>query len=366
MKNKIAIRPHKYLQFGAVQECNFYLVTEANLIDAFVIEQDNSYKSSQILTYTGVNFIEVIEQTDEPAHVLVICPEHFITSVEPHQLGCRKLAIMAVNSTPTSLPAIKHFLDVMETTDPDAQRMFANRFFDILEQSEYLSIVDMRYQTSASFLHFDDEYEWFEQGGSLDWGQQQIVPSGELSVLPLTHGEFSTERNLRINGQVAFWGYPILHSGKHFCQREEQACIYSELSVLKDHAVVATIEDGVIRKLHATHPSVASAKFTLERLFSIDSRYRFIWEVGFGINTALKLWPGNAAMNEVYGADYGVLHWGFGLTPFTQYHLDIICPHTKVLSNTGEIIAGDRVANFPIETKKDIVRNTVSGCPCTK
>ena len=47
-------------------------------------------------------------------------------------------------------------------------------------------------------------------------------------------------------------------------------------------------------------------------------------------------------MNEVYGGEHGCLHWGLGLTPFTQYHLDIISPDTTVYTENGEVILGDK------------------------
>jgi len=49
-------------------------------------------------------------------------------------------------------------------------------------------------------------------------------------------------------------------------------------------------------------------------------------EIGFAHNVTLQLLDGNHAMNEVYGGlnegSDGCLHWGLGLTPYTQYHLD--------------------------------------------
>ena len=45
-------------------------------------------------------------------------------------------------------------------------------------------------------------------------------------------------------------------------------------------------------------------------------------------------------MNEVYGGTEGCLHWGLGLTPYTQYHLDIISPGTTVYTDAGEVVLG--------------------------
>jgi hypothetical protein len=47
-------------------------------------------------------------------------------------------------------------------------------------------------------------------------------------------------------------------------------------------------------------------------------------------------------MNEVHGGTGGMIHFGLGLTPYTQYHLDIICPNTQVLGSNGECIIGEK------------------------
>jgi hypothetical protein len=38
----------------------------------------------------------------------------------------------------------------------------------------------------------------------------------------------------------------------------------------------------------------------------------------------------------------GVLHLGFGLLPFTQYHLDVICPGIRVKSPLGQELLGPK------------------------
>ena len=346
---KIEIRPSRYQQFGCLNEdVNFYLITDSP--ESFVIEQNESYYSHQVLIYRDEeDFSQLIENTQEPAHILVICPNHFISSIEAEQVGQRKIAVMAANSAPTSMEAIEHFIKVLEKTDPLAQEKFANRFFEIIESSQSLKIINEEYQVSAIFAHFDDEhYEWFEQSGTLNYGGQQIVPSGELSVLPLAHGQFNPECKLAINGEIALKGYPIVHSGKSSFLATDQARIYTQLSALQKYGIIAKVENGVITKLDATHSSVESAKSMLEALFAVDSRYATIWELGFGINTQLKIWPDNTAMNEVYGGDNGVLHWGLGLTPFTQYHLDIICPSTKVFTDQGNLLMGSSTLIWPM------------------
>ena len=325
----ILISPESIENFGNPEEAHFYLLTNSELVNHFEIRSTEKYESCQILPIVEDSLELAIQKTKESAHILVISPHKFINSVNPSVIGRRKLGIMATNSTPTTLGAIAHFVKVIEKTDPKEQRKFADRFFDVLEEADSLLIVDERYGTQARFIP-DPENEWFEQLGELDWGQQQILPSGEISVLPLAHGEYDSSQRLNINGEIPLQGFPILHSG-YSPNREEQARIYQALSVLEQQAVIAKVENGYITELKITHPDAEPARAILETLFNSDSNYRIIWELGFGINTKLELWSGNTAMNEVYGGDKGVVHFGIGLTSVSQYHIDFLCPQIELV-----------------------------------
>jgi hypothetical protein len=246
---------------------------------------------------------------------------------------------MACNSTPTSLAAIHHFLGVIERTDPERQQRFAERFFYRAERAGCLEIRDDRYHTRLVFSHLAADYEWNQQAGPLDWGDQQIAPSGEISVLPVFIQEFAADLRLALEGEISLCGHAILHAGTPSFLREDQARIHAQLETLRHHALIASVARGEVTSLRATHRSAAPAARMLEALFAVDSRYRIVWEIGFAINFWLELLPGNFAMNEVYGGTHGALHWGFGLTPFTQYHLDVICPGTRVYAG-GELLLG--------------------------
>ena len=106
--------------------------------------------------------------------------------------------------------------------------------------------------------------------------------------------------------------------------------------------MIASVRNGIIENLRATDAEGESAVAMLEAMFEVDSRYRIIWEIGFGINMALtRPLPGNHAMNEVFGGTgCGALHYGMGLTPYTQYHLNIICPGTSVVGVGGQVLFG--------------------------
>jgi hypothetical protein len=181
---------------------------------------------------------------------------------------------------------------------------------------------------------------WFEQSGGLQWGEQVMGPGGEISVLPLGFAEFSASRRLPINGEIALRGQPIVHGGAASFLRADQARLFQAINCLHEHALIATLRNGVVTKLSATHPRVQPALQLLNALCSIDSRYAILWEIGFGLNTTLSMLPGNHAMNEVYGGSHGVLHWGLGLTPHTQYHLDFLCPSAQVRNPQGALLLG--------------------------
>jgi hypothetical protein len=335
--SKIVIHPERIRQFGDPKGCAFCLVTNPDLIDAFEIAAAPGYSAVLVRTLApGESFPDVLARCPEPSHVLVASPACFFDSPPPDLLGARKLIAMACNSTPTDLAAIRHFLGVIERTDPDHLEAFARRFFDI----EYLDFVDDSVGVRARFEHLSDRYEWNQQAGPLEWGQQQIAPMGEVSVLPVFIRDFDPGLRLQINGQICLHGHPILHNGSPSFLRTDQARLHALLAGMQEHPVIADVVHGEITRVRANDPRGQPVVDVLEALFRVDSRYRIVWEVGFAINTFLDLLPGNYAMNEVYGASNGCLHFGLGLTPYTQYHLDVICPDVRVVGSRGEVLLG--------------------------
>jgi hypothetical protein len=323
----ISLSPENIKNFGEPENAKFCLLTTPKIAPQFQLITEGRYSSYLVLPI--VETLEsTIEKLEENVHVLVIAPEQFIQSVNPEKVGRRKIAVMATNSTPTSILAIKYFITAIEQTDPQLQQQTADYFFDNLVQSKRLTITNPQYQTKAH-LELNPNYEWHEQLGKLCWGQQQIFPSGEISVLPLKHGKFDPKKRLQLNGKIVFDGRPIVHTGQH-PNRVKQAQIFAELEILERSPLIATIKEGSIVKLEATHPQGYSAITTLESLFQNDRNYSIIWELGFGINTSFALFPGNLAMNEVFGGDKMVLHIGLGLTPATEFHVDLLCPSSQI------------------------------------
>ncbi len=338
----VTVRPHLYPTFSKTEPANFYVITSPAWQDKIAIETDSSYVDTGVLVYDGQDLAEVVNRAKEPAHVIIIAPDSYIRSIEDHEVGKRIICCMATNSTPTCLEDVAYFLESAERTIPEEQEKLGNRIFELGEDSEYLEWRDDQYGVSAIFRHQDDTLEWHEQTGPLTWGNQQLMPSGEVSVMPEFILNYDSSKLLDINGEIAFKGFPILHSGSVSFLRSDQERLHQKLLGIVDHAVIAKIEGGRITHLRASHPDVVPALEVMEAMMAVDSRYANLWEIGHGINTDFKLYPKNVAMNEVYGAENGAIHFGLGLIPWTQYHLDIICPQIKVLNDKGELIIGPR------------------------
>lgn len=357
----IVINLAEIKSLGDPRGAHFCLVTNASIQDQLEIGGHEGYLSAtKVIFEAGQSFETLLkERVPERAHVLVISPDVFFQSPPQEAVGAgRKLMAMACNSTPTDLEAVRHFLDVIRRTDPEAQQEFADRFFALGEEARHLEFVDDRNGTRAVFNHLDESYLWSEQAGTLGYGEQQLAPAGEISVLPLRIQDFDDSLRLDFNGTIALHGHPILHSGTPHFLRADQKRVHSLLDTMADDAVIAEVRDGAIVGLKAASPKSEPARAMLQSMFDVDSRYRILWEIGFGVNTENEILPGNHAMNETHGGAAGAIHFGLGLTPYTQYHLDIVCSNTRVLTDKGDALINPR--------KKSMNRQKTSGCVCVE
>lgn len=354
------VRPDRIGAFGSGEGAHFCLVSNPRLLDEIHIAPAGNYLSYEKYSYSELGSFEGMLRDDipEPAHIFVVSPDCFFESPPPDVLGPRrKLVAMPSNSTELDVDALAHFLQAVEQTDVKALADRADHFFELAEAAPSLRIVDDDHGTEAVFDHLAEEYEWNEQAGLVEWGQQQIAPAGELSALPTDIMHYSPQLRLSLNGQIAMAGTPIVHSGAASFSRSDQQRIYRQLATMTDHAVIASIENGTIVSFRETHPAAKPARRMLDQLCEIDSRYRVVWEMGFGINTDFSLWPGNCGMNEMFGADNGVFHFGVGLTPFTQYAPIFLCPGSRVLGADDAVLVG------PIK-KRRLARTRGHACGC--
>lgn len=342
----IKLNPARFSQFGPAEGSVFCLVTNREIENELEIVKDAPYAEYRtVILNPGDDFEAMLadETIPQNSHSLVISPYRFFESPSEEALGPnRKLMGMACNSTPTDLEIIRHFIGVIEKTSAREQGEFSDRFFELAESTDHLVYVDERHGTQAVLDHLADGLVWNQQAGPLDWGEQQIVPSGEISVLPMQIVEFDESLHLPLEGSIAFRGFPILHNGTPSFTRKDQARLQGKLAGLETEAMVCEVTRGAITSLRPFRNEGAEVAKVFEAMIEIDSRYALIWEIGHALNTSLDIFPGNHAMNEVYGGERGCLHWGLGLTPFTQYHLDIISPDTTVYTESGEVVLGDK------------------------
>jgi hypothetical protein len=364
------INPSEIQCFKDEKEMHFCFVTDSKLCDQIELLDDGRYLSCEKIVFDTKKNASVLELQDafnvllkntipKNAHVLVIAPNNFFRAPSAEAIGpTRKIMTLPCNSTPTTLDAIEAFWQVIVKTDPNAQEEKANFFFNTAEKAEYLTFIDDLNQTEAKFNHMHDDYVWNEQGGLLSYGSQQMAPAGEISVCNLPVQDFDENLRLDFNGTIAFNGVPIVHSGTTSHSLHDQQRYYDIFSHLIDHPVILELKDGEIQKVHADSKEAQVVCDLLDSMFMVDSRYRILLEIGFGMNTENRIYPGNHAMNETYGGSNGVPHFGIGLTPYTQYHIDIICPNTRVLTNKGELLFGQ---DSKISTMS---RQKVSGCFC--
>lgn len=366
----ISINPADIKCFDQTNDKHFYLVTNSHLSDKINLIDDGQYLSyKKIIFDTPSNasvyelknsFTDILEQKiPVNAHVLVIAPNNYFRAPSAKVIGsARKVIILPCNSTPTDLDTIKAFWDIIINTDPKLQEEKAKHFFNTAEKADYLEFVDYKNKTSAIFKHMNDSYVWNEQGGFLDYGDQQLAPAGEINVFNLPVQNFDENLRLDFNGTIAFYGFPIVHSGTPGFSYADQLRIYNLLANVIDHPIIVEVKDGEIRQVTANSKQGEIACNMLQSLFDVDSRFSILLEIGFGINTNSKIIPGNHAMNETYGGKNGIVHFGLGIIPHTQYHIDFLCPYLNVITNHGELLIG---AN---ESELNISRKKVAGCFC--
>jgi len=366
--NKIMIYPEKIKSYGQADEAKvFCLLTNSEYIDCFVISKNNHYDQCLIVAYDGdTDFDDVLNDTiPNHCHMLTILPNCLLHSVSKESLDKRKLLIMACKSGKTSLEGVEHFLRIGEKIEPDEQVNFSNKFFSKGEASSLFTLANPTMGLECTFDHLDEQLEWHEQLGELEWGDQQVFPSGEIAcfLVPLKIQQLDDDVKFRLNGKIALNGNVIVQSGPPSFLDSDQERIFQHLSTTMYAEVVLDIKEGEIIQAKASNEKSLPAEKMLNALFTVDSRFRRIYEVGFSINTQATPWPGNTAMNEICGGSLGRIHLGIGMLPHTQYHLDMFCDGTVVKDDKGDILFGKASQPATDEVKK-MVRHLSVSCPC--
>jgi hypothetical protein len=256
--------------------------------------------------------------------------EHFT----PEELGQARIAAWSFFSAMPTSAAIRQAVDVTRQTDYQDQARIESIYLALLDDASHLVLTDRRHGLSAEVAHQDCEH-WFSLNGPIGYGQQSVLPTGEMSVLADASGEFSSSL-LPINGEILLYGEPLVHRGDPTVTREQAARFYEDLAPLGRHPAVASVEQGRITAVRPAPGSDPSGAAAAGRLFADDDRYRKIHELGFGTNAACRpLRMGNFFGDERHPG----VHFGLGLGRHLSYHIDIVCPDTTVIAHTekGEV-----------------------------
>ncbi|MEU4087547.1 hypothetical protein [Streptomyces aureus] len=341
----------------------FCLITNEQCGESLSLRCGDGHSRVLRLTLSpGTRLGELIERSvPEDASVLAVCPGQFLDSPTPRELGGRRLAVLPAGSTPLTEEHVHAFLRTAARTDAAEQARAAEDFFDLVGDSDRLTIVDDVSGTEAEFDHTAGACVWNQQAGVLDEGDQQIFPSGKLSV---TAAEITTfdpgARLLGLHGDLTLRGWPIVHRHRDPADGADQRRLFEALTPLVTEAVTLRVAAGSIEDVTPQTPGAAPAAVELEKLLTDDPRYRVIWELGFGINTTTEIVPANCGPNEVYGATGGVVNLGLGITPATRFALAFLCPRSSLLTSDGTAVLGARKA-----VRRGRMRRVSSaGCGC--
>lgn len=357
VRSPIMVRPKRYRSFGSGAR-EFCLVTDTDIAAAYEIDVDGYDHASAVPIDRTDQLDDVLRSAvPDPADVLVICRRSFLTSPSESAMAGRRMIVMPCASTPVTTAQIRYFLSVLEATDPQAQARRAEAFFAAVESAKSLLLTDAA--TTCRFDAFGGDYVWNQQAGPLDPGEQQIAPPGELSVLPMEITDFDPSAGLALDGSLTFRGQPIVHAGYDDALVQRQSILYQRLQPLTTTPVIVDIAGGVITACRPGEPGPAGLELVkvLDELFTEDPRYRVIWELGFGINTDMRLFSANCGLNEPFGGSDGVVHIGLGLTPFTEFALTFLCPSTVLADESGSRLIG----GAPI---RKINRTRSASCGC--
>ncbi|MFF7261571.1 hypothetical protein ACFZCL_14975 [Streptomyces sp. NPDC008159] len=333
-------------QFGGPAE-TFCLITSEQCGESISLNPGDG--CSRVLRLTlppGTRLGELIATSvPEDADVLAVCPGRFLDSPAPDELGGRRLAVLPAGSTPLTDEHVRYFLRTAARTDVARQTRVAEEFFDLVGDSDRLTIVDDVSGTEAEFDHTAGACVWNQQAGVLEPGDQQIFPPGKLSVTAAEITTFEPDaRLLGLSGDLTLRGWPIVHRHEDPADGADQRRLFEALSPLVAHAVTLHIAAGTIEGVTPQTPGATSAAVELEKLLTDDPRYRVIWELGFGINTTTEIIPANCGPNEVYGATGGVVNLGLGITPATRFALAFLCPRSSLTTADGTAVLGARKA----------------------
>jgi hypothetical protein len=309
----------------------FILVSSPEVRDAIRLENRTGVPVEEISwlsrasrsTLLGV--MRQIREQGRRCSVLWIAVDEFEHYPE-EELGNVKLAAISFFSNPFSSSMLESYLRVATSTIYKRELAIENQLLSNLDTGRRVLFRSPEHGTEAVFEHHLTEH-WFSLHGPLDYGQQTVLPTGELAVLTDKSGEFTMDSPFALTGALVIKGQPILHRGSDDASPSDTSETFAALANMQQHAVIAHVEGGVIEELSSPVTGDNPLMRVLEALIEREPRYRKIHEVGFGTNAACA----RMTANNFFGNErWPGLHCGLGLGGYTPFHIDLALTEVDV------------------------------------
>jgi hypothetical protein len=266
--------------------------------------------------------------------------DHEFEHLMPEHVRDVKLGAISYFSSEFSTASLTRYLEIIYETDYQGELALENKLISCLEEADSVVLATPDLGTSARLRHQESEY-WFSLHGPLRWGDQTVLPTGELSTLADDSGQYHPGSRLALSGEVVLKGSPIIHRGDPSVSLHDTNETYSRLASMEDVPVIARISGGWIQEFRAPTPDSRRLRDAFTALVEAEPRYRKVHEFGLGthLGCAQRI-RGNFHPNERWPG----IHLGLGLGHYTPFHIDLALTEVQVFLESA---SAGTVALYP-------------------
>ena len=330
--------------YGDCSNVNFTALLSGVLKGNVEFINREGYEKFEVVFIEGEKMTEFINSLPcDQYHVFCIsCDASFKSP--PKASKNIKLGVLPMYSTGFTFEKLSKALNIIYEIEYDSIYSKSIKIINEIQNSDEIEFINNEYGTSATLdlcAPFQRLY-YFNQTGNIDWGQQTVLPNGEFSILTDYHGEYSYNSKFVLNGELLINGFPILHKGScpctSFqkpinCHNEEcevvtrskitdlaQNFVFKRLSDIYHNKYIFHLKNGIVSEITPINEK-DEFFYQIQELMNVDFQYQKIHEIGFGLLDRNYFFPENFLPNELLKG----VHFGLGLTPYTDYHIDLAC-----------------------------------------
>lgn len=345
--------------FGPAEGVHFLALLSPETAGCFRLARGRGYASASVVPTAAGEIPALVAAIEDRAHVFCVTTDAPFRSPTWDRVAEVKLGVLPLFSTGFSWRKLREALRLIYAIDYEAQYRASQTLLDALAGAARIVFASEAHGTRA-VLELDDparEIFFFNQSGPLHWGRQSVLPGGEVSLLTNLHGQFSGTAKFALNGELPLVGFPVLHRGQCPCRisraghpcpdaAEQAGCatgepryvpdwrqeqVFRSLLGMEKSGAIAVVEQGVIREIRQAGPDDSFPR-ALRRFCEQDAHYWKIHELGFGLNASRRFFlRENFLPNEMRAG----VHIGLGLTPYTDFHLDLVCPSIAIFAEAA-------------------------------